>query len=162
MTKGFWDTGEADKHRIVPIIHCSSSTLVFFKVKVLRKPELPLRRRYCCEGDRCSLIIFFTHSILLATVHVVGVPGQGSGWSQARQGPTSPTAESSCTGCKAGSYPAWLKWGRIWAPGVRRHPTGGEDTEEGALQPAACASIGCGCSCLLELQGCRGREQSLL
>lgn len=25
----------------------------------------------------------------------------------------------------AGSYPAWLWWGRIWGPGVWRHPTGG-------------------------------------
>lgn len=51
VSKGFWDTLEADKYGIVPIIHCSSSTLLFFKGKVLRKPELPLCRDYCCEGD---------------------------------------------------------------------------------------------------------------
>lgn len=51
VSKGFWDTLEADKYSIVPIIHCSSRNLFFFKGEVLRNRELPLCRDDCCGGD---------------------------------------------------------------------------------------------------------------
>lgn len=83
-------------------------------------------------------------------------------WVKPGQAGTSPTVESSCSGCKGGSYPAWLKWGRIRAPRGVKAPHGRweEETEEEALC-LLCASICCGCSCALELQGCHGREHSL-
>lgn len=51
VSKGFWDTLEADKYGIVPIIHCSSRNLFFFKGEVLRNRELPLCRDDCGGGD---------------------------------------------------------------------------------------------------------------
>lgn len=148
VSKGFWDTLEADKHGIVPIIHCRPSTLVFFKVKVLRKPELPLCRGYCCEGDTCSLILFFTRSILLATVYAVGVPGQGSGWNQARQGPAS-LQKAPAQDARQATIQPDSRGTEFGPPGVWRHPTGGEtrtlrkEPSADCMQALAVAATAC-------------------
>lgn len=143
---------------IVPIIHCSSSNLVFCKGKVLRKPELPLCRDIVVKEVLTSYLFHTLHPASYCAC--CGFPWKGKLMSPGRAG-TSTTAESSCSGCKAGSGGSSAS--SFWQPdsggaefgrlGVQRHPTGGEERTLGKEYPPTLSP-----PCSLELQGCCGRD----